>query len=59
MNFILLILTFITIVAFQVPGLIRKQLWGELVAFSVLMLIGFGLAVLSMMGIKIFVIGHP
>lgn len=56
MNVILLILTFTIIVTFQVPGLIKKKLWGELIAFFVLMLIGFGLAFLSLMGVKMFLI---
>lgn len=36
----LLVLVFITIIAFEVPGLVRKKMWRELTAFSVLLLIG-------------------
>lgn len=31
---------FILIIAFEAPGLVRKKMWRELAAFSVLMLIG-------------------
>ncbi len=36
----LLALVFIAIIAFDVPGLVRKKMWRELAAFSVLLLIG-------------------
>ena len=31
---------FISIITFEVPGLIRKKLWRELAAFSVLLVVG-------------------
>ncbi|OAT85561.1 hypothetical protein [Desulfotomaculum copahuensis] len=48
MDIILLIIVFGLIIAAQAPPLIKKKMWRELAAFSVLMLIGmfysFGLA---------------
>lgn len=51
MMIILLILTFAVIVALQAPQLVRKKLWGELAAFSVLLAIGFVFAFLRMLRI--------
>ena len=44
----LLVLVFIAIIAWEAPGLVRKKMWRELAAFSVLLLLigmvlGFGL----------------
>lgn len=36
----LLILVFALIIAFEAPGLVRKKMWRELTAFSVLLLVG-------------------
>ncbi|KJS12325.1 MAG: hypothetical protein JL56_12930 [Desulfotomaculum sp. BICA1-6] len=36
----LLTLIFLGIIAFEVPGLVRKKMWRELAAFSVLLVIG-------------------
>ncbi|MGB9803624.1 hypothetical protein [Desulfofundulus sp.] len=48
MEVALLVVIFILIIALQVPPLVKKKMWRELVAFSVLLLIGmiysFGLA---------------
>ena len=35
-----LVLLFLAIIVIQVPGLIKKQMWRELMAFSFLLLIG-------------------
>ncbi|HPU36322.1 MAG TPA: hypothetical protein PL078_05060 [Bacillota bacterium] len=40
----LLALIFIAIIALEVPGLVRKKMWRELTAFSVLLLIGMVLS---------------
>lgn len=40
----LLILVFAVIIAFEAPGLVRKKMWRELTAFSVLLLIGMVLS---------------
>lgn len=48
MELILLGLVFVLIIAAQVPPLVKKKMWRELAAFSVLLLVGmiysFGLA---------------
>lgn len=41
---VLLILVFAVIIAFEVPGLVKKKMWRELAAFSVLLLIGMVLS---------------
>ncbi|TEB16468.1 hypothetical protein Psfp_01296 [Pelotomaculum sp. FP] len=41
---VLLVLVFIAIIAFEAPGLVKKKMWRELVAFSVLLLIGMVLS---------------
>ncbi|HBC91767.1 MAG TPA: hypothetical protein DCZ10_02380 [Pelotomaculum sp.] len=40
----LLILVFVAIIAFEAPGLVKKKMWRELAAFSVLLLIGMVLS---------------
>lgn len=44
MKIILLVVIFIIIVAFEVPGMIKKKMWRELIAFSLLLLIGMALS---------------
>ncbi|HHY70359.1 MAG TPA: hypothetical protein GX519_01600 [Thermoanaerobacterales bacterium] len=48
-----LILIFIVIVFLEVPGLLREKLWRELIAFSVLLSIGFILSFLQVISVKI------
>ena len=48
-----LIFIFILIIFFDVPSLIRRKLWRELAAFSVLLTIGFVLSFLQVIGVKI------
>ncbi|MDD4237621.1 MAG: hypothetical protein PHT62_03560 [Desulfotomaculaceae bacterium] len=40
MKILLLVLVFAVIIALEAPGLVRKKMWRELTAFSVLLLIG-------------------
>ena len=40
MTVAVLSILFIAIIAFEVPGLLRKKMWRELAAFSVLLLLG-------------------
>ena len=40
MTVIVLSVIFMAIIAFEAPGLIRKKMWRELAAFSVLLLLG-------------------
>lgn len=41
---VLLTLVFVAIIAFEVPGLVKKKMWRELAAFSVLLFIGMVLS---------------
>jgi hypothetical protein len=49
----LLILVFAIIALMQIPSLIRKQWWRELIVFIILWLLGLVLSVLISLGIKI------
>ncbi len=40
----IIIIVFTMIALFEIPGLIQKKYWPELVAFSILLLLGFGLS---------------
>jgi predicted tellurium resistance membrane protein TerC len=44
MKIILLAVILIVIAAFEFPGLVKKKMWRELAAFSVLLLIGAALS---------------
>jgi len=41
------------IVAIELPPLVRKKMWGEVAAFSILMLIGSFLSLALALGIKL------
>ncbi|MGE5587012.1 MAG: hypothetical protein ACM3ZO_02175 [Clostridia bacterium] len=47
MSLVLLVLAFVAIVAYEVPGIIRRRERGELVLFLVLVLIGFAVSFLQ------------
>lgn len=49
----LLLLLFIVIILFEVPGLVKKKMWRELVAFSGYLLLGMALSIPQVLGIKI------
>ncbi|MEN6461890.1 MAG: hypothetical protein ABFC94_11050 [Syntrophomonas sp.] len=49
----LLILVFAIIALLQVPSLVRKQWWRELITFLVLWLLGLILSILVSLGVKI------
>jgi hypothetical protein len=44
MTIFLLAFVFVAIVAYEAPGLVRKKLWRELAAFTVLLVIGMVLS---------------
>lgn len=50
---VLLVLVFVAMFAWQVPSLVRRRLWGELAAFTVLWMAAFSLAYLQAVGVKI------
>lgn len=54
LNIILVVLVFAGIVLFQVPPLVKKQQWRELITSSVLLAIAFIFAFISALGVKIF-----
>lgn len=49
----LLLLMFIAVILFEVPGLVKKKMWRELVAFSGYLLLGMVLSIPQVLGIKI------
>lgn len=50
---VLLLAGFGIVALIQIPGLIRKQWWKELVCFAILWIIGFILSLMITMGITI------
>ena len=50
---LLLILVFIIIILYEVPELIKKKYWRELIVFSALLTIGFVLSLLQTLGYTI------
>ncbi len=50
---ILIILAFAIIVLFMVPGLIQKKYWPELIAFAILLFLGFSLSLLLVSGVEL------
>ncbi|MBZ4653980.1 MAG: putative rane protein [Peptococcaceae bacterium] len=49
----LLLLLFIGIILLEVPALIKKKMWRELVAFSVYLLAGMALSIPQVLGVKL------
>ncbi|SFR00233.1 hypothetical protein [Desulfoscipio geothermicus] len=50
---ILVILAFLGIIGIEVPGLVKKKMWRELIAFSVLLLVGMALSIPQALGIQV------
>ena len=50
---VLLLVAFGVIILFEVPGLIHKAYWRELIAFSVLLGLGFGLSLLLTLEVEL------
>ena len=48
----IIIIAFGMIVLFEIPGLIQKRYWPELVAFSILLFLSFGLSLLIVFGVN-------
>jgi len=48
-----LLLIFTVIIWFELPKLIKNKMWGELIAFSILMLIGMSLSIAQTVGINL------
>jgi len=49
----LLVVLFLGIIFFEAPELVRKKMWRELVAFSVILAIGFVLSLLQILGLAL------
>lgn len=49
----LLLSVFIGVILFEVPSLIRKKQWRELIVFSILLSIAFVMALLQTIGVKL------
>ncbi|MDI7248080.1 MAG: hypothetical protein QME92_11555 [Bacillota bacterium] len=50
---VLLALAFAVMVAYEVPGMIRRREWGELVLFLVLVSFGFVVSFLQTIGVRV------
>lgn len=50
---VLLLILFTGIVLFEVPGLVKKKMWRELVVFSVYMVFGASLSILEVLQIEV------
>lgn len=53
MPVVLLALAFAAMVAYDMPGIIRRKEWGELVLFLVLVLFGFVVSFLQAIGVRV------
>ena len=51
MKYLLLLIIFITIALFEIPGLVKKNYWRELVIFSLMLTFDFILYFLLIMGV--------
>jgi len=51
---VLALLGFALIIGLEAPGLVKKKMWRELVAFSVYMAIGIALSIPQLFGIRPF-----
>jgi hypothetical protein len=49
----LLIILFLVIILIEIPGLIRQKMWRELIAFAVILLLGFGLSLGQLIGMPL------
>lgn len=50
---ILLVIGFIGLILYEVPGLIRNKYWKELVTFSIFLSIAFGISLMQTLKIEI------
>ncbi|HHV62717.1 MAG TPA: hypothetical protein GXX51_08790 [Firmicutes bacterium] len=53
MSVVLLVISFIAIVAYEAPDIIRERQWGELALFIVLVLLGFTISLLQAIGMPV------
>jgi len=50
---VFLLLLFAVIILLEVPGLVKKKMWRELAAFSLYVVIGMGISIPLLLGIKL------
>lgn len=53
MSVVMLIIVFIAIAAYEVPGLVRNKLWKDLIVFAGLLCFGFTISLLQAIRIPI------
>ncbi|HHY98841.1 MAG TPA: hypothetical protein GX509_08890 [Firmicutes bacterium] len=53
MSVVLLVISFIAIVVYEAPDLIRKRQWGELALFIALVLLGFTISLFQAIGMPV------
>jgi hypothetical protein len=53
MLIVLLVFLFLGIILIEVPGLIRQKMWRELIAFAIILALGFGLSLGQLTGIPL------
>ncbi|NPV80274.1 MAG: hypothetical protein HPY52_08350 [Firmicutes bacterium] len=53
MSVVLLVISFIAIVAYEAPDIIRERQWGELALFIALVLLGFTISLLQAIGMPV------
>jgi len=53
MALLLLTMLFLGIVALEVPGLVRRKMWGELAAFAAYLLMGMALTIPQALGVRL------
>ncbi|MCL6639287.1 MAG: hypothetical protein K6T80_06365, partial [Firmicutes bacterium] len=50
---VLVNLSFIRFILFEMPGLVKRKMWRELAAFSVYLSIGMALSIPQVLGVKL------
>ena len=50
---VLALFAFLFIIAIEVPGLVKKRMWRELVAFAVILWIGMTLSILHILDVEV------
>jgi hypothetical protein len=53
LNLFLIAVAFAAIAGYEIPSMLHKKQWRELIAFSVLMLFGFTMSCLMIIGIRL------
>lgn len=54
MFIILALLGFALVVALEAPGLVKKKMWRELIAFLIFLAVGLAISIPQLLGIRMF-----